>query len=146
MLLARGCSQAAEVAGYFCLELPGCNASRLRRLYQKLGNREGSSSLFILIFIDYDFGMNLHAWSWLFLVLYIVAMTGFGYVGSRRVSGADDYAIAQAGYGFCRDISWADCGAGNSARFLGNGTTPGGAPYPDIRRSVRANLENKPCC
>jgi len=61
--------------------------------------------------------MNLHAWSWLFLVLYIVAMTGFGYVGSRRVSGADDYATARAGYGFCRDISWADCGAGNSAVF-----------------------------
>ena len=32
-------AQAAEVAGYFYLELPECNASRLRRLYQKLGNR-----------------------------------------------------------------------------------------------------------
>ena len=43
--------------------------------------------------------MTLHTWSWLFLFGYILAMVGFGVLGNRRVSGADDYAVARAGYG-----------------------------------------------
>ena len=43
--------------------------------------------------------MTLYSWSWLFLAGYIVAMSIFGYVGSRRVGGADDFAVARAGYG-----------------------------------------------
>ena len=63
--------------------------------------------------------MNLHAWSWLFLVLYIVAMMGFGYVGSRRVSGADDYATARAGYGpLILALAFASTAA-SGATFLG---------------------------
>ena len=43
--------------------------------------------------------MTLHTWSWLFLFGYILLMVGFGVLGNRRVSGADDYAVARAGYG-----------------------------------------------
>ena len=43
--------------------------------------------------------MTLYSWSWLFLVGYIAAMSIFGYLGSRRVGGADDFAVARAGYG-----------------------------------------------
>ena len=43
--------------------------------------------------------MTLYTWSWLFLCGYILAMAGFGVLGNRRVSGADDYAVARAGYG-----------------------------------------------
>ncbi|MCZ0955209.1 MAG: hypothetical protein OXJ56_21815, partial [Rhodospirillaceae bacterium] len=43
--------------------------------------------------------MTLHTWSWLFLFGYILLMVGFGVMGNRRVSGADDYAVARAGYG-----------------------------------------------
>lgn len=43
--------------------------------------------------------MHLFAWSWLFLAGYILVMIGFGYLGGRRVSGADDFAVARAGYG-----------------------------------------------
>ena len=43
--------------------------------------------------------MTLYSWSWLFLAGYIVAMSIFGYLGSRRVGGADDFAVARGGYG-----------------------------------------------
>jgi SSS family transporter len=43
--------------------------------------------------------MNLHTWSWISLVFYIAVMLGFGYLGSRRVRGADDFATARRGYG-----------------------------------------------
>ena len=43
--------------------------------------------------------MTLYTWSWLFLFGYVLAMVGFGVLGNRRVSGADDYAVARAGYG-----------------------------------------------
>ncbi len=43
--------------------------------------------------------MSLAAWSWLFLILYIGAMLVFGWVASRRVSSADDFATARGSYG-----------------------------------------------
>ena len=43
--------------------------------------------------------MTLYTWSWLFLFGYILAMVGFGVLGNRKVAGADDYAVARAGYG-----------------------------------------------
>ncbi len=43
--------------------------------------------------------MSLHTWSWLFLLGYTLMMVAFGVLGNRRVSGADDYAVARAGYG-----------------------------------------------
>ena len=43
--------------------------------------------------------MTLYTWSWLFLFGYVLAMVGFGVLGNRRVTGADDYAVARAGYG-----------------------------------------------
>ncbi len=43
--------------------------------------------------------MSLAAWSWFFMVLYIGAMIGFGWIASRRVTGADDFATARGSYG-----------------------------------------------
>ena len=43
--------------------------------------------------------MTLFAWSWLFLVLYIGLMFAFGWIASRRVQGADDFATARSSYG-----------------------------------------------
>ncbi len=43
--------------------------------------------------------MGLVAWSWLFLSLYIGLMLVFGWVGSRRVRDADDFATARHSYG-----------------------------------------------
>src|SRR5690606_4710073 len=43
--------------------------------------------------------MALYTWSWAFLILYIGAMLVLGWLGSRRVSGADDFATARRGYG-----------------------------------------------
>ncbi|MEM1245799.1 MAG: sodium:solute symporter family protein [Acidobacteriota bacterium] len=43
--------------------------------------------------------MSLIAWSWLFLVLYIGAMLGFGWIASRRIKDADDFATARNSYG-----------------------------------------------
>ena len=63
--------------------------------------------------------MSLYEWSRLFLVLYIVVMVGFGYVGSKRVSGADDYATARAGYGpLVLALAFASTAA-SGATFLG---------------------------
>lgn len=43
--------------------------------------------------------MTLLGWSWLFLTLYISAMLGFGWIASRRVQDADDFATARGAYG-----------------------------------------------
>lgn len=43
--------------------------------------------------------MSLAAWSWLFLSLYIGSMFAIGWIASRRVSGADDFATARGSYG-----------------------------------------------
>jgi Na+/proline symporter len=43
--------------------------------------------------------MGLYSWSWLFLLGYVSVMVGFGLLGKRRVSGADDFATARGGYG-----------------------------------------------
>lgn len=43
--------------------------------------------------------MDLYQWSWLFLAAYIGLMVSFGVIGQRRVSGADDFAVARQSYG-----------------------------------------------
>ena len=63
--------------------------------------------------------MTLYTWSWLFLVVYITGMLAFGYIGSRRVSGADDFATARQGYGpFILALAFASTAA-SGATFLG---------------------------
>jgi SSS family transporter len=63
--------------------------------------------------------MGLYAWSWTFLVLYIAGMLSFGYIGSRRVSGADDFATARRGYGpLLLALAFASTAA-SGATFLG---------------------------
>ncbi|MFQ5660319.1 MAG: sodium:solute symporter [Gammaproteobacteria bacterium] len=63
--------------------------------------------------------MGLHFWSWLFLIIYIVVMLGFGLLGSRRVSGADDFATARGGYGpLILALAFASTAA-SGATFLG---------------------------
>ena len=43
--------------------------------------------------------MGLTGWSWLFLGFYIGLMLAFGWMGSRRVKSADDFATARSSYG-----------------------------------------------
>jgi sodium/proline symporter len=63
--------------------------------------------------------MDLYTWSWTFLIVYIAAMLGFGYLGSRRVTGADDFATARQGYGpFLLALAFASTAA-SGATFLG---------------------------
>ena len=63
--------------------------------------------------------MSLYSWSWLFLVFYVGAMLGFGYLGSRRVAGADDFATARQAYGpFILSLAFASTAA-SGATFLG---------------------------
>jgi len=63
--------------------------------------------------------MSLYTWSWLFLLGYVVMMTGFGVVGSRRVGGADDFATARGAYGpFLLALAFASTAA-SGATFLG---------------------------
>jgi len=63
--------------------------------------------------------MGLYAWSWAFLVLYITGMLCFGYIGSRRVSGADDFATARRSYGpLLLALAFASTAA-SGATFLG---------------------------
>lgn len=63
--------------------------------------------------------MDLTAWSWLFLLAYIGLMLVFGIVGSRRVSGADDFAVARRGYGpVLLALAFASTAA-SGATFLG---------------------------
>jgi Na+/proline symporter len=63
--------------------------------------------------------MSLYTWSWAFLVIYIGAMLGFGYLGAKRVAGADDFATARRGYGpFLLALAFASTAA-SGATFLG---------------------------
>ena len=43
--------------------------------------------------------MSLAAWSWTFLCLYIGVMLVLGWIGSRRIKNADDFATARGSYG-----------------------------------------------
>jgi Na+/proline symporter len=63
--------------------------------------------------------MGLYTWSWTFLVVYISGMLAFGYLGSRRVAGADDFATARRGYGpLLLALAFASTAA-SGATFLG---------------------------
>src|SRR5690554_861057 len=63
--------------------------------------------------------MDLYTWSWVFLVGYIGAMLGLGWLGSRRVRGADDFATARGGYGpLVLALAFASTAA-SGATFLG---------------------------
>lgn len=63
--------------------------------------------------------MGLYTWSWLFLLGYVIAMVGFGVLGNRRVTGADDFATARGGYGpFILALAFASTAA-SGATFLG---------------------------
>ncbi|MBQ61402.1 MAG: sodium:pantothenate symporter [Gammaproteobacteria bacterium] len=64
--------------------------------------------------------MSLMAWSWLFLIVYVGAMITFGYIGSRRVKNADDFATARSSYGpFFLALAFAATSA-SGATFLGS--------------------------
>ena len=64
--------------------------------------------------------MSLTAWSWTFLCLYIAVMLGFGWVASRRVKDADDFATARGSYGpFFLALAFAASTA-SGATFLGS--------------------------
>lgn len=43
--------------------------------------------------------MSVQIWSWVFFVVYTAGMLGFGYWGSKRIKGADDFAVARQSYG-----------------------------------------------
>jgi len=63
--------------------------------------------------------VDLSSWSWLFLTGYIGLMVIFGVIGSRRVAGADDFAVARRGYGpFLLALAFASTAA-SGATFLG---------------------------
>ena len=64
--------------------------------------------------------MSLIEWSWLFLVIYIVGMLGFGWVASRRIANADDFATARSSYGpYFLALAFAATTA-SGATFLGS--------------------------
>ncbi|MFT6956526.1 MAG: Na+/proline symporter [Halieaceae bacterium] len=63
--------------------------------------------------------MSLYSYAWLFMVLYIGAMLGLGYIASRRVKGADDFATARNSYGpLLLSLAFASTAA-SGATFLG---------------------------
>ena len=63
--------------------------------------------------------MGLYTWSWMFLAVYVGGMIVFGYVGSRRVAGADDFATARRAYGpLVLALAFASTAASGST-FLG---------------------------
>src|SRR5690606_32730371 len=63
--------------------------------------------------------MTLYTWSWLFLAGYIAAMLWLGWLGSRRVAGADDFATARGAYGpVLLALAFASTAA-SGATFLG---------------------------
>ena len=63
--------------------------------------------------------MHLFTWSWIFLLGYIGLMVLFGVLGSRKVTGADDFAVARQGYGpFVLALAFASTAA-SGATFLG---------------------------
>ena len=64
--------------------------------------------------------MSLVEWSWLFLVIYIAGMLGFGWVASRRIGNADDFATARSSYGpYFLALAFAATTA-SGATFLGS--------------------------
>ncbi|MEE2777841.1 MAG: sodium:solute symporter family protein [Acidobacteriota bacterium] len=64
--------------------------------------------------------MGLIGWSWLFLVFYIVGMLVFGWVASRRIKDADDFATARNSYGpYFLALAFAASTA-SGATFLGS--------------------------
>jgi len=63
--------------------------------------------------------LSLLTWSWFFLAIYVALMVWFGYLGSRRVASADDFAVARKGYGpFVLALAFASTAA-SGATFLG---------------------------
>ena len=63
--------------------------------------------------------MSLYQWSWVFLVVYVGVMLLFGVIGNRRVTGADDFAVARQSYGpFVLALAFASTAA-SGATFLG---------------------------
>ena len=63
--------------------------------------------------------MSLYQWSWVFMAVYVGVMLLFGIIGSRRVSGADDFAVARQSYGpFVLALAFASTAA-SGATFLG---------------------------
>ena len=64
--------------------------------------------------------MSLIEWSWLFLVIYIIGMLCFGWVASRRIANADDFATARSSYGpYFLALAFAATTA-SGATFLGS--------------------------
>ncbi len=64
--------------------------------------------------------MSLFAWSWLFLILYITGMLAFGWIASRRIKNADDFATARSSYGpYFLALAFAATTA-SGATFLGS--------------------------
>ncbi len=64
--------------------------------------------------------MSLFAWSWMFLIVYIVGMLAFGWIASRRISNADDFATARSSYGpYFLALAFAATTA-SGATFLGS--------------------------
>ena len=64
--------------------------------------------------------MSLVDWSWLFLVIYVAGMLGFGWVASRRIANADDFATARSSYGpYFLALAFAATTA-SGATFLGS--------------------------
>jgi len=63
--------------------------------------------------------MSLYVWSWAFLIAYIGVMLTLGVVGSRKVTGADDFATARQAYGpLLLALAFASTAA-SGATFLG---------------------------
>lgn len=63
--------------------------------------------------------MDLVSWSWLFLIVYVGVMLVFGFIGSRRVDDADDFAVARKSYGpLILALAFASTAA-SGATFLG---------------------------
>ncbi len=63
--------------------------------------------------------MDLVTWSWVFMIAYVGVMVMFGVIGSRRVSGADDFAVARNSYGpLMLSLAFASTAA-SGATFLG---------------------------
>ena len=63
--------------------------------------------------------MDLYSWSWIFMILYIGAMAAFGWIASRRVQDADDFATARSSYGpWLLALAFASTAASGST-FLG---------------------------
>ena len=72
--------------------------------------------------------MSLLSWSWFFLAIYVALMVWFGYLGSRRVASADDFAVARKGYGpFVLALAFASTAASGAVvpELLGVVKVPG---------------------